>query len=462
MNILLSSEDEATIVAQCTPIGSGAIALIRITGTASFTIASQLSKLASGSILDDVASHTIHYGYAIDSLKNNIDAVLFLAMRGPQTFTGQDTVEITCHNNQFIIEAIIQQAIQYGARLAQPGEFTKRSVLNKKIDLLQAEAINELIHANTQHALKLSLSQVTGSFSQWINTLEETLLNALALSEASFEFLDEEMNFAPIIKTNIEQVIAHVEEMKQSFNQQQQIRQGIRIAIIGSVNAGKSSLFNALLNKERAIVTNIAGTTRDALEAGLYKNGNYWTLVDTAGLRETEDIIEQEGIKKSWQEAELADIILLVFDSSRAIGKQEKVVYQGILEKYAQKIIAIKSKIDLCYDDYDNNLIPSAALELSVHNKVNIAALEFALEEKIKQLFSTLGSSFLLNTRQFNLLQTVEIQLKQIMSMLQEPVYYELVSYHLRDALEQLSQLTGKTISEQAMDAIFHKFCVGK
>ena len=220
-------------------------------------------------------------------------------MRSPKTFTGQDTVEITCHNNQFIIEEIINLAIANGARLAQQGEFTKRAVFNGKIDLVQAEAINELIHAQTQLALKQSLAQLTGSFSHCLASLEKELLKALALSEASFEFLDEEMDFAPQIQALISSLQNTITGIKKTFNQQQQIRQGIRIAIIGSVNAGKSSLFNALLNQDRAIVSAIAGTTRDAIEAGVYTKGNYWTLVDTAGLRQTHDIIEQEGIKRS-------------------------------------------------------------------------------------------------------------------------------------------------------------------
>ncbi len=340
------SHDEQTIIAQCTPRGSGAIALLRISGVNAIEVANQSAKLSGKKTLLDADSHTIHYGSIVDPNGTIVDNVLFLLMRAPKTFTGQDTVEITCHNNQFIVEQIIALALLHGARLAQEGEFTKRAVLNGKIDLVQAEAINELIHAQTQMALKQSLAQLNGSLSQWLVSIEQELLKALALSEASFEFLDEEMEFAPQISGMIARVLFTIAEIKKTYSQQQQIRQGIRVAIIGSVNAGKSSLFNALLNQNRAIVTAIAGTTRDAIEAGVYKNGNYWTLVDTAGLRHTDDVIEQEGIRRSFEEAQKADIIILAYDSSRDLTAEEESVYGEITQKYPNKIINVMTKVD--------------------------------------------------------------------------------------------------------------------
>ncbi len=325
------STDEQTIIAQCTPKGSGAIALLRLSGTNAIDIASKISTLASGKTLTQALSHTVHYGSVIDTNQKVVDKVMFIVMHAPRTFTGQNVVEITTHNNQFLVEEIIAHAINHGARLAQQGEFARRAVLNEKIDLVQAEAINELIHANTQLALKKSLAQLEGSFSHWIESIEQKLIKALALSEASFEFIDEEdLEFNQQINTIITKTLDTIARLKHTFDQQQQIREGIRIAIIGSVNAGKSSLFNALLKKDRAIVTSIAGTTRDVIEAGLYKNNNYWTLIDTAGLRQTENIIEQKGIERSHKEAELADIILLVIDGSRTMTTQEQQVYNEL------------------------------------------------------------------------------------------------------------------------------------
>lgn len=509
---MFHSIDDQTIIAQCTPRGSGAIALLRISGINALEIASKIAQLPSHKLLQDVPSHTIHYGSIVEPSGTIVDTVLFMVMQAPRTFTGQNTVEITCHNNQFIIEQIIALAIAHGARLAQEGEFTKRAVLNGKIDLVQAEAINELIHAQTQMALKQSLAQLNGSLSSWLISIEQQLLKALALSEASFEFLDEEMEFAPQISAMIASVIHTISEIKKTYNQQQQIRQGIRVAIIGSVNAGKSSLFNALLNQNRAIVTAIAGTTRDAIEAGAYKNGNYWTLVDTAGLRRTDDVIEQEGIRRSFEEAHKADIIILAYDFTRSLSSEEKEVYQLITEKYPNKIINVMTKAD--YKPFLDSPSSSGSLEtngeiesifnshvrvdgaetspltpkgvlsrrteyspfvssehlcesrniihLSSKTKTNIDSLEHAIEQKIATLFADIESPFLLNQRQYNLLLTLETKLADIKKMLEKPVAYELLSIHLQDAIADLAQLSGKAISEAGMDMVFREFCIGK
>jgi tRNA modification GTPase len=462
MGAMLLNYNEEAIIAQCTPTGSGSIALLRISGINSIAIISKISKLASKKKLINAATHTINYGWIVDNNSNHIDQVLFLLMRAPYTFTGQDTVEITCHNNPFIIEQIIQQTINNGARPAREGEFSKRAVLNKKIDLVQAEAINDLIHANSQLALKKSLAQLEGSFSHWITHIEENLLKALALSQASFEFIDEEnMEFAEQIKGIINNIQKTITNIKSTFEQQQQIRQGIRIAIIGSVNAGKSSLFNLLLKENRAIVTNIAGTTRDTIEAGSYKEGNYWTLIDTAGLRQAAHVIEQAGIKRSFDEAHSADIILLVFDNSRKITKKEDAIYKKIITKYKTKIIIIRNKVDLPPEKISfPSLIES--INISTKENINIHLVEQAIEKKIKLLFKAVDSPFLLNKRQFNLLLHFEKNLIVLKAMLHDNIQYELVSYHLTDALSHLSELTGKSINEASMNAIFREFCIGK
>jgi tRNA modification GTPase len=484
------SPDEQTIIAQCTPRASGAIGLLRISGSTAIAIADAISSLASGKKLAQLPSHTIHYGSVLRQSQDDrvypfvlspskhqetatVDNVLFLLMRAPKTFTGQDTVEITCHNNQFIIEEIIALAIGAGARLAQEGEFTKRAVLSGKIDLIQAEAINELIHAQTQLALKQSLAQLDGSFSHWLQMLEKDLLKGLALCQASFEFLDEEMEFAPQISALILTTQNNINTIKKTFNQQQTIRQGIRIAIIGSVNAGKSSLFNALLNQNRAIVNAQAGTTRDSIEAGLYKNGNYWTLVDTAGLRQTDDTIEQEGIKRSFEEAHKADIIILAYDGSREINAQEKAVYAGIVEKYPNKIITVFTKADETQSKEPfvvsvneisvSNHVVENPIFLSSKTKINIDLLEKQIEQKITGLFAQIESPFLLNQRHYNILLTLENKLLEIQQMLaHKTVAYELLSVHINDAIANLAELSGKAISEAGMDMVFREFCIGK
>lgn len=450
------SHDDETIIAQCTPKGTGAIALLRMSGINSLAIADAIATLASKKRISEVQTHSIHYGSVRDSLGTSIDNVLFFVMRSPRTFTGQDVVEISCHNNQFIVEEIINAALVAGARLAKEGEFSKRAVLNDKMDLVQAEAIHELIGAQTQQARKRALAQVDGSFSQWITVIEKQLLKAMAFCEASFEFIDEELEFSDQIKTMVVDILDIIKKTQKTFDHQQQIRAGIKIALVGSVNAGKSSLFNALLGSERAIVTPIAGTTRDSIEATVSRNGTFWTLIDTAGLRTTDDIVEQEGIKRSLQQAALSDVVLLVYDVSRALSAQEIDAYDQIMNTHEKKIIRVNNKIDQAY-----SAATGCGIAVSAKQKIGVDTLENAIQEKISALIADNDSPFLLNTRQSNLLIALEKKLHDIVEMLSEP-HYELLSIQFNDALSHLSELTGKTVSEQTMDAVFNEFCVGK
>jgi tRNA modification GTPase len=451
-----------TIIAQCTPNGSGAIALLRLCGKNVFSLVDRFAKLPSQQKIISLATHTIHYGDVVDNDNKILDHVLFLIMHGPKTFTGQDTVEITCHNNPFIIQALIDHAILCGARMAQHGEFTKRAVLNNKLNLLQAESINDLIHANNQQALKTSLSQVSGSLSSWITEIEHTLTLCLALSESSFEFIDEEyLTFADQINDHIVVINKKIKQLQQYENSQQQIRDGISIALIGSVNAGKSSLFNALIGKDRAIVTNIAGTTRDAIHAGLYAYESYITFIDTAGLRKTNDVIEQHGIARSHEYAQKADIVLLVIDGSRTLTNDEEIVCHELEQKYTQKIIIVKTKNDLP----QQIILPSWVQKYytcSVNDENSIQQITNKIKERIDKFLNDSTVPFLLNQRQSTLLKTLEQKITLLLPMLHGNIQYEIVSYHLNDALATLSELTGKTISENAMDKIFKEFCIGK
>jgi tRNA modification GTPase len=458
---MIISRDSQAIIAQCTPKGNGALALIRISGDNAVDVANLIVKLSSGKILAYCQTHTIHYA-SIVKQNELIDRVMIFLMRAPKTFTGQDTVEITCHNNQFLIEHIIQEAITHGARLADPGEFSKRAFLNGKIDLLQAEAINELIHANNQHALKQSLEQLDGSFSHRIALLQKRLMTCYALCQASFEFLDEEtIEFGDQIIEHIQSVLHDIATIKKTFDQQKQIRQGIRIAFIGSVNAGKSSLFNALLQQPRAIVTEIAGTTRDCLEAGVYHNGMYWTLVDTAGIRQTDEVIEKEGVRRSLEQAHKADIIVLVYDRSREMFVDERICYYDLFKKYGRKSIVVANKSDLVEFNQEP-LWQQPVLQTSVSDKKTIDGLHDEINKKISLLFTSIESPFLLNQRHYDLLLEVEKMLYAMQELCKKPIHYELLSCHLNDALQRLTELTGKTISENSIDEVFKNFCVGK
>lgn len=516
-----SPHDHQTIIAHSTPSGAGALALIRISGPDALIIANEFVRLPSKQSLIDLPSHTVWYAHAITkqsfnhptthslptmtssfhidaSAKNNaatsttldsrlnasdrkttdttaslpkntiedrapltiIDHVMITIMRAPRTFTGHDTVEITCHNNPFIIQDIITQGIRHGARMAQPGEFTKQAFFNKKIDLLQAEAVSELIHANNQTVLKKSLADVRGSFSHWVHSIEQELITCLALSDASFEFLDDELSFGADIRKRLESLTQQLTDLTRTFSTQKIVREGVRIALIGAVNAGKSSLFNAITKQNRAIVSDQAGTTRDVIEAGLYHQAQYWTLVDTAGIRQTNDLIEQEGVTRSYEQAHLADIVLLIIDQSRPHTDQEKNVYENLFEKYGYKSIVVFTKTDLPQGITN---ISFTGIPLSCHNHENVHALITLIQQKIDGIQKTGHAPFLLNQRHIQHLHTLDQKLSHIMSLLVSPSPdYEIISYELKAALEPLAELTGKTINEQTLDTIFKEFCIGK
>lgn len=465
--INLTITENETIIALCTPRGSGAIAVLRVCGDNAIQVTDKISKLSSAKKLIDCNTHTIHHGHII-SKSSVVDEVLFFLMQAPKTFTGQDTVEISCHNNPFIIEQIIELAIKSGARLAERGEFTRRAFLNEKIDLSQAESINEIINAQTEIALKKSMAQLQGSLSNYLTLIENELVELSAFVESSFEFLEEEqqdLEIENLIRQKIDDISKKLRETKLNFAQQQQIKDGIRIGIIGWVNAGKSTLFNALLKKDRAIVTNVEGTTRDSIESSIYRNGNFWLLVDTAGLRKTEDFIEQAGIERSLMQAEQSDVVLLVFDSSIELSENQIKFYDDIYKKYKNKIIVIANKSDIPVKDNLTKSIFSNdkdILLISADKKCGIDLLENEIEKKVQDIFAKLQSPFILNQRQYNLIMDLENKLEFVVNEYLNPIQYELMAYHIKEMLEKLSELTGKNVAENVLDKVFTSFCVGK
>ncbi len=458
---MIELKDDQVIVAQATAQGAGAIAMIRVSGDRAVEVVDAVARIPGNKKLQDQPSHTIHYGWIIDAAGQHVDQVLFLLMRSPKTFTGQNVVEITCHNNQLLIEKIIDRLIQAGGRLADQGEFTRRAVLNGKVDLVQAEAINELIHAQTSQAVQQSLRQLEGTFSSWIATIEKQLIAIIGFCEASFEFLDEEMSFEVQIKDRLALVQADVRTLLSTFDKRHYVTQGVRIALVGSVNAGKSSLFNALIARQRAIVTDIAGTTRDTIEAGVYSDGAFITFVDTAGLRESDDTVEKIGIDRSLQELVSADIILMVFDATADYAQEEIDQYQSIMHAYAAKIIVVQNKIDA-----GDKILPflqrDAIVAISVQEQKNIDQLRRTIDQNIDALMQVGQSPCLLNKRQYSLLLLLEQELECIKNRIAVRMDYELLAILVNDALSKLSQLTGKTVTEEALDAIFREFCVGK
>jgi tRNA modification GTPase len=452
------SPEQQIIVAQATPIGSGAIALIRLSGKECRKLISHISRLSSEKTLIDAVNKSIQHGYIIDAEQAIVDEVLFLIMDGPRSFTGEDTLEITCHNNQFIIQKIIELVCKQGARIAERGEFTRRAVLNKRIDITQAEAINDLIHANNELAIKKALEQLQGSLSEKIKHLDDQLSLIAAWTQASFEFLDEERDFTDTIKEKINTLINYVTLLIETHEKQKIIRNGIRIALIGTVNAGKSSLFNSLIKQNRAIVTAIPGTTRDIIEYGIYHHGTYITYVDTAGIRETDDIIEQEGIKRSLEEINNADIVLIITDSSEKHSESIRKWYVDIYNKSLEKAITIANKNDL-----GKNIIFNESIQTSSHTKKNIDLIIKKINEKIEHLTQLTDFPFMINARHVDILHTVKEKLYIIEKLISvDTIYYEIVLLHIHETQQIISHMTGKSIEEKSLDRVFKEFCVGK
>ena len=457
------------IVALATPIGAGAIALIRISGKNIRVFLSNNCRLYSSKKLEEVETHSINYGQFLSfDKKNVIDDVIFLVMDSPKTFTGEDVVEITCHNNIFIIQNIIEICCKLGARPAGKGEFTRRAFENKKIDIIQAEAINDLINSQSEAAARASLSQLRGSLSNEIFKIDEKISTIGAFCQASFEFVDEEINLKADMVLKIKNVINDILLILEKKEISDIVRSGIRISIIGSVNAGKSSLFNSLINKNRAIVTNIPGTTRDSIEYGFYRNGLYITFIDTAGIRQTEDVIEKEGIKKTYLEAEFSDILVFLFEEENFKNNDFMSVAIEIINKFSEKIIFALNKIDLIVDNFkflevNNQFKNENFIKISIKENKGIDLIFQEIDKKINIKTKNANLPYLINIRQFQILSYIKDQLTNILSLLaiSEP-YYEIIFQKICDIQANLNEVSGKSISERSINMVFKEFCVGK
>ena len=464
-----AATDEQPIIARCTPQGQGAIALLRLSGTGAVLVADQFASLSSKQQLSDLPTHTIHHGRILAADGTTIDEVLFLLMRGPKTYTGHDTVEITTHNNPFIVQQVITRAIQCGARLAGAGEFTRRAVLNQKIDLLQAEAVHDVIAAQSERALNVLQSQLAGTLSHTVAQIEHALLGLLTLTEASFEFLDEEqrdLGFEQNVRTKLAQVQDLITKLSHTSSSATQIRDGVRIALVGSVNAGKSTLFNALLGKDRAIVSSTAGTTRDSVEGTLHRDGVFWTLIDTAGLRITDDVIEQQGIERSRTAAASADIVVLVHDASRMLTHSEQEIYSELQSRHSDKCLLVYSKSDDVSSEAlakgEAQATKSDGLHVSGKTGAGVSGLLAQLSARVTKLFSSHTSPFLLSSRQQTLVSEVATILRQAAKYAGSEIDYELLAHHTNNALARLSQMSGRGVTQDMFDKIFRDFCVGK
>ncbi len=446
-----------TIAAIATPPGEGGVAIIRISGNTALTVA---AKIFSGP-LHTYKTHTAHYGQIRGLDGAHVDDVLVLVMLGKRSFVGEDTVEIHCHGGSLITRRVLEAVLSAGARAALPGEFSFKAFINGKVDLAQAEAIQELIGAKNDRALDAAGKQLDGALSKKIHHFQKQLYDIAAILEAWVDFPEEGLEFASM-EDVIEQLSIIVSEMKKletSYHDGKIIHEGISLALIGSPNVGKSSLMNTLLQKERAIVSHIPGTTRDVLEDQLRLNGLNFQVLDTAGIREAADVIEQEGIRRSRHAMERADLVLLVLDSTRELLEEEKKLIVDLPQK---RSIIVWNKIDASAGEHTPPSYPHV-VSISAKEERGIDELKSMIDQVIWDHGPPAKDEIMItNLRHKESLTRAIEYCNNLIDGLKTGVSPEFLTLESRQALGELGKIVGADITEDILSAIFSKFCIGK
>jgi len=445
-----------TIAAIATPPGEGAIAVIRISGPRAIEIA---AEIFSGPV-SSYKSHTAHFGQILAKDETPIDSVLLLVMRAPRSYTGEETVEIHCHGGSIAPRRVLARILEAGSRAAEPGEFSLQAFLNGKLDLAQAEAVQQLIAAKSELALEAAEKQLQGKLSQKVQGLQKALTETAAILEAWVDFPEEGLEFASFeeLISNLETSRSEMQALKKTFYDGKTIYSGLSLCLLGSPNVGKSSLMNALLGKERAIVTDTPGTTRDLLEDQLTLSGLHFRLIDTAGIRETEEIVEKEGIRRSKEAMQEADLLLLVLDASRDFIESD----QNLLEMIPkEKAIVIWNKIDLKTPHFP--LDWPHIVHISAKEGIGFEALKEMIDRVIwKKGPPSKEEIVITQQRHFEALSHALLALETVLEGLKSGVSAEFVSSDLRHCLNELGLIIGSNVTEDILSAIFSKFCLGK
>lgn len=454
-----------TIAAAATAMGSAGIGIIRISGTDAFAVLEKVFRPKNEKkVMSEQPGYTVHYGMAVDG-EQVLDEVLVMLMRGPHSYTAEDTAEIDCHGGRLVMQKILEAVLKNGARAAEPGEFTKRAFLNGRMDLSQAEAVMDLIQSKNEMALKSSLAQLKGNVRQKIEKLRAQILYEMAFVEAALDdpehiSLD---GYSEELLEKMRGIAAEVERLLKSSESGRMLKEGIKTVILGKPNAGKSSLLNVLLGEERAIVTEIAGTTRDVLEEQLQLGEVSLQLLDTAGIRSTEDVVEQIGVERARKQAEDADLILYVADSSRVLDESDEEILK-LLE--GKKALVLLNKSDL-----DPVITPQIMRERTGHPVLVISAKEGAgiqeLEEKIRSLFFRGEVDFndevlITNLRQKQALMDASKSLSMVIESIENGMPEDFFTIDLKDAYTSLGFIIGEEIGDDLANEIFGKFCMGK
>ncbi len=464
-----------TIVALATPSGAGAIAVIRLSGKEAISIASEVFQSVSGKDISKQRTHTIHLGHIVSEGKI-YDQVLLSIFKGPNSYTGEDVVEISCHGSTFIQQQIIQLLLRKGAKMAQAGEFTLRAFLNGKLDLSQAEAVADLIASDNEASHQIAMQQMRGGFSNEIAKLREELLNFASLIELELDFAEEDVEFAD--RSAFHELLNRIEfvlkRLIDSFAVGNVIKNGIPVAIVGEPNVGKSTLLNALLNEERAIVSDIAGTTRDTIEDELVINGIGFRFIDTAGIRETKDVVESIGIQKTFEKMEQAQVVLFLVDSSQftvASLENLKIEIEKVKNKYPTKaIVAIINKVDLLSEEDVKGIqeqlstfdVQLSTIFISAKQNIGIDELKNELLSFVNTGALRNNETIVTNTRHYDSLLKALEEIQKVKWGLESHLSSDLIAIDIRSALHFFGEITGEVTNDELLGNIFANFCIGK
>ena len=464
-----------TIVALATATGVGAISVIRLSGKEAIKLSDKVFKTLNGKPLSEAPSHTVHLG-TIKSENQVIDECLATIFKGKKSYTGEPVVEFSCHGSAYITQEVIKLCLANGARLAQAGEFTKRAFLNGKLALNQAEAVADLIASDSKASHQVALQQMRGGFTSEIEDLRQELLNFASLIELELDFSEEDVEFAD--RSQFEQLLKRIKTtlqgLVQSFSAGNAIKNGIPVAIVGKPNAGKSTLLNTLLNEERAIVSDIAGTTRDTIEETLHIAGVTFRFIDTAGIRDTQDQIEAIGVEKAKEKIKKAQIVLYLYNEKENTTDE---VVQFVKENHREglKILLLHNKTDNEYiglsdfdEEIEEKLNPEerkygyGQLRISAKEKINIEALKKLLSFYAKELTSTESATIITNIRHYEALKNALEALEKVEEGLMNLLSGDLLAIDIREVLYHLGSITGAVTNDELLGNIFSRFCIGK